>query len=199
MKTHGKRNTPTYSSWINMRQRCNNPNDRSYPNYGGRGISICRRWESFVKFLEDMGERPIGYSLERIDVNKNYCKSNCRWATTKEQIRNTRVNRKLTYGGRIQCLAAWAEEYGLLAVTLAKRLRDGWSLRRALESKINETRHGVAHCQTFYEYRGETRNLKDWCRHFGLSYAAVHKRITSYGMSFEVAVNTPIRKRQKAS
>jgi hypothetical protein len=87
--------TPTYISWISMKQRCTNPNAPDYKNYGGRGITICDRWlNSFQNFLEDMGERQISTSIERIQVNGNYEQSNCRWATMKEQNNNRRNVKK---------------------------------------------------------------------------------------------------------
>ena len=89
--THGMSNTGTYLSWRGAKQRCTNPNAASYPRYGGRGIEICSRWiHSFANFLEDMGERPEGMSLDRINNDGNYEPSNCRWATPSEQNRNQR-------------------------------------------------------------------------------------------------------------
>jgi hypothetical protein len=91
-KKGGAGSSPTYNSWRAMRERCLRPDSQSYPNYGGRGITICDRWRnSFVNFLADMGERPNGHTLDRIDVNGNYEPGNCRWATNKRQARNTRV------------------------------------------------------------------------------------------------------------
>lgn len=86
--------TPTYRSWIAMRQRCNDQNSDNYPNYGGRGITICERWDNFLLFLEDMGERPPDTSIDRIDVNGNYEKDNCRWATRSQQQKNKRCHVK---------------------------------------------------------------------------------------------------------
>jgi hypothetical protein len=84
-----------YKTWVDMRQRCNNPNNNDYKHYGGRGIKVCNRWlESFNNFLEDMGEKPEGLSIDRIDVNGNYEPSNCKWATRKEQTDNRRISQK---------------------------------------------------------------------------------------------------------
>jgi hypothetical protein len=91
---HGFIKTPTYRSWIAMRSRCVDPNASGYKNYGGRGIKVCERWDDFLNFLADMGERPPGMSIEREDGTGNYCPENCKWATRKVQNRNKR-NTKL--------------------------------------------------------------------------------------------------------
>lgn len=87
---HGMTDTPTHRSWLEMRRRCTNPHSEHWPDYGGRGIRFCERWESFENFLADMGERPDGMTLDRIDVNGHYEPGNCRWATSSVQQRNKR-------------------------------------------------------------------------------------------------------------
>ena len=111
-----------------MRSRCNNPNSTGYKNYGAKGITVCKRWDVFEKFLEDMGERPgKEYSIERIDSNKNYEPGNCRWATHTEQARNRSMCIKLTLDGKCQTVKEWALEVGIKRQTIERRLKLGWS------------------------------------------------------------------------
>ncbi len=90
-RTHGDSRSSEYNTWCTMIQRCENPNSTKYPDYGGRGIKVCKRWRtSYANFLEDMGRRPPRQSIDRQNVNGNYTPSNCRWATAKEQRANQR-------------------------------------------------------------------------------------------------------------
>ena len=93
---HHMTGSPTYITWKSMKQRCLNPNSTSFPYYGGRGITICDRWDDFLNFYEDMGERPEGMSLDRIDSDKGYYKENCKWSTIEEQNRNRRYCKKVS-------------------------------------------------------------------------------------------------------
>lgn len=87
---HGSSGTPTYKSWAAMLARCRNENHQAFADYGGRGVAVCERWQRFENFLADMGKRPSGRTLDRIDVDGNYEPTNCRWATPAEQRRNQR-------------------------------------------------------------------------------------------------------------
>lgn len=123
MKYQGHKGTPTYKTWENMKSRCLCKTNPSYPNYGGRGIKICKSWiDAFVNFLNDMGKRPAGTSIERIDNNGNYCKENCKWATIEEQARNKRNNIMLTRSGETMCVIDWERRLGLSARTINKRI-----------------------------------------------------------------------------
>lgn len=136
--THGMTKTPIFTVWINMQQRCMNPNHKSYKDYGGRGIEVCNRWlESFENFLADMGEAPEGMSIERNDVDGNYEPGNCRWATSEEQGNNRRTNRFVVHEGKTQTIAQWAEELGMSRQALRYRLDHGWSIKEAFEMKLN--------------------------------------------------------------
>lgn len=132
-----------YNSWSDMIKRCTNPNVHNYNNYGGRGIKVCKRWQhSFANFFEDMGEPPTKkHSLDRIDNNKGYCKSNCRWATPKQQQTNKRNSRLKTYMGKTQCISIWAEEFGInYDILYARIFRYGWSIEKALTTPVRKRR-----------------------------------------------------------
>jgi len=112
--THGYSRTPTYHAWANMKARCNNPNASAYKNYGGRGIKVCDEWnESFHSFLNDMGEKPNGLTLDRIDVNGNYEKDNCRWLSTQGQSNNRRDTVWVEIDGASMSIAQASELLGV--------------------------------------------------------------------------------------
>jgi hypothetical protein len=119
-----------------MRERCNNPNHAHYDKYGGRGIRICERWDTFANFVADVGERPSrAHTLDRFpNPDGHYEPSNVRWATKTEQSRNRSNARLLTHNGRTQSIAAWADEVGVRSATIRTRLDLlGWDIPRALE------------------------------------------------------------------
>jgi len=121
--THGKSYTRTYHSWISMHYRCENASAANYPQYGGRGITVCLQWKSFEVFLADMGEAPKGRTIDRIDNNGNYEPGNCRWATPKEQTLNRSNTRWITYKGETLCLAEWAQRFSINVSTLYRHLK----------------------------------------------------------------------------
>lgn len=134
---HGMRNTTTYVSWERMKQRCLNPNYKWFKDYRGRGITICKEWiDSFENFLSDMGERPAGMSIDRIDNEKGYYKDNCKWSTRLEQNNNKRNNRILTYRGIKRTLNQWARILNISRCTLKSRLHYGWTIKKAFETKV---------------------------------------------------------------
>lgn len=120
-----------------MRNRCNMPSLPEYKHYGGRGIKYAPEWEEFSNFLEDMGECPQGLTLDRIDVNGNYCKENCRWVSRTENQRNQRRAKLITWNGQTKHYLEWAKELGINPDTLRSRLfRKNWPLERAMTEKI---------------------------------------------------------------
>lgn len=125
--------SPEYIAWRAMISRCENPRHRSFAAYGGRGIRVCSRWRaSFSRFLEDVGRKPKGRTLGRVDNNGNYEKSNVRWETSREQQRNRRSNLRLTVNGRTATASDWADETGLSVFLICSRIQQGWPHERAV-------------------------------------------------------------------
>jgi hypothetical protein len=134
---HGMRNTGTYKSWRAMIDRCTRPKEKDKKNYLERGITVCDRWRTFENFFADMGERPKGLSIDRIDNDKGYAPGNCRWATRREQDLNLRKTVYLTYKGVTKPLVQWAKEVGIKAETLKSRIRRGaMSTEEAIECPV---------------------------------------------------------------
>lgn len=121
-----------YCAWGSLRQRCGNVANQDYPSYGGRGITVDPRWQVFENFLADMGEPPVGMSLDRIDNDGPYSKDNCRWEVKEHQMRNRRNCRRLTYNGETKTMAQWARQLGIGHSALLARVDRGWSIERAL-------------------------------------------------------------------
>lgn len=139
---HGlSQNDRTYKSWKCMIQRCTNPNNKRYKDYGGDEITICEEWSEFPSFLRDMGERLSGYTIERRDNSKGYFPKNCYWATRSQQQRNKQNNRYIKYRGKTQLLIEWAEKYGIPYKVLYNRIYShDWSMGKALTTSVKKRR-----------------------------------------------------------
>ena len=132
--THGMTNTPVYVSWSNMKARCSNPNNPSYKDYGERGITYCEEWQLFENFYADVGHLwTEGLTLERIDVNGNYCKENCTWVSRYKQAINRTNTRLFIHDEVSMTLTDWAKHLGKNRSTLAQRFYVlGWSVEDTL-------------------------------------------------------------------
>ena len=143
-RTHGGRHTRLYSVWAHMKERCNNSNSISYPNYGGRGIAVCDEWQQDFSVFRDWAICH-GYTdeleIDRIDNDGGYCPENCRWATKRAQSYNRRSNRYLEYNGKRQTIKEWALEIGISPKVLYDRVKSGWDVERVL----TEPKKGEAH------------------------------------------------------
>lgn len=139
--THGRADAaPEYKTWLAMRGRCLNPNNRQYANYAGRGITICPEWSDFAVFYRDMGAKPSPtHSIDRIDNDGPYSPSNCRWATPTQQARNRRIVRLLTWRGETRPLPEWAEITGLTPMAIYHRLDRGWTVDKTLTRPLRVT------------------------------------------------------------
>ena len=136
--TRGRQMSKTYTVWGHMWYRCTNPKYTGYKHYGGRGISVCKRWRGtggFERFLEDMGPKPDGMSIDRIDVNGNYEPSNCRWATRLQQVQNRRPNHNwpmIKAFGLTMIARDWAKRVNIPSYTILQRIARGWDPYKAL-------------------------------------------------------------------
>ena len=129
---HNMARTSIYNCWCDMKSRCLNKNNKEYKNYGGRGIKVCDSWLKFENFYKDMGVKPNGLTIDRINNNGNYELSNCRWATKKEQGNNKRTNKRLFFNGKEYTLKQWCCFLKLNYYTIHSRFRLGWDVKKAL-------------------------------------------------------------------
>lgn len=170
---HGGNNSRLYMAWCNMKGRCYRPSMKGYHNYGGRGIEVCDEWrDSFIAFRKWALEN--GYkedakrgelTLDRIDVNGDYCPENCRWISNKEQQNNRQYNRLITYNGETKTLAQWSEQFDMCYKTLQKRI-EKWGVDKAFTQKIltreevRGTRYKRARAVSQYDFSGNL--IKEW-------------------------------------
>ena len=189
-KTHGMSKTPTYSAWCHMKARCLDEGSTDFPRWGGRGITVCQRWQdSFEAFYEDMGEKPKGKSIDRLDNSRGYEPGNCAWVTPKEQARNTRRNVWIEIDGQTKLLTDWLDDLGVSRPTYHRRRRAGLSPSEAL-TKVSRN-----DSRKFIEVEGETKTLQEWLSHFGLKRSTYNYRLRA-GMSDQEALTTPLDSRK---
>lgn len=174
-----------YGSWSSMISRCCDKNHPDYGYYGGRGITVCDRWKDFRAFLADMGERPQGLTIERIDNNKGYSPENCVWATRKAQANNTRRNNVIEYRGEAKTLKQWAEHTGIHWATILDRLTRGWSVERALAHPVRQREKAVG---KLYEYQGKEKTLTEWAKDIGIRPGTLSARMRRLGMTVAEAI-----------
>lgn len=185
--THGLTNTAEYEIWVNIKTRCNNPNAYSYPNYGGRGISICKEWGgSFSRFLSDMGPRPSKlHSIDRINNDGNYEPDNCRWATQKEQANNQRTNHNITINGVTKTLQQWADESDITSSAILVRLKSGLNGHDLIAP--NKRKGSIT-------FQGVTDTIAGWSRKTGIKQSTIAMRLTKYEWSVEKTLTTRVTK-----
>lgn len=168
--THDMSCTRTYSTWLSMRERCNNTKKENYARYGAAGIKVCDDWNnSFEAFFADMGERPKGMTIDRIDNSKGYYKENCRWATPKEQTLNRYPTVWLEYNGETLCLSDMAKKHGLTTTMIRKRLESGMTVEQAIETP---------HKKMMYEItaNNKTLGMVEFCGEYRLSTSSIERK-----------------------
>ena len=187
--THGLTDSRLYGVWQNMKRRCYDSSSVSYQNYGGRGIGICKDWlgeNGFSKFYEwsvnngYCAEAPRGdCTIDRIDVNGNYCPENCRWVSLQEQSRNKRSTKWIEYEGETISLAEFCEKYGVSVSLASERLARGWSPAEVLFFHPKNVNGAI-------EYNGEVKTARAWAKQYGIPKSSFQYRIT-HGWTFEQA------------
>lgn len=180
--THGGSGERLHYIWNSMKQRCTNPNNKDYPLWGGRGITVCDEWlhdyAAFRKWAYDNGYKK-NLTIDRIDVNGNYTPDNCRWIEMERQSRNKRDNVYVEFRGERKLLIEFCEEFGFNYYTIYGRIYNhGWSVDEALSTPIGKCHRKIT--------------LKDKCEQHNLPYSAVRSRINVLGWSEEKALSTPL-------
>lgn len=181
---------PTRACWKNMIRRCTNPEASGFHNYGGRGIRVCDSWLNYYQFLADMGEMPLGLSLDRINNSGNYEPGNCRWATCKEQSNNKRhllpeLDPIIEYNGEILSTSDWSIKLGIDRRVILSRLENNWSIAEALTFTTRPRQH-----YHMIEFGGENLSISDWAKRLGIGRHAILGRLKN-GWSLERSLTTP--------
>lgn len=187
---HGKHELKIYGVWSSMKGRCFCESNKSYKNYGGRGITVCDEWMEFQGFYE--WSLTSGYSegltIERIDVNGDYCPENCKWATRLEQAHNKRNNKFIEYNGEKKCYSEWAHELGGTDGLVSQRIKKGWEVKDAVTEPIIDPYLGEQ-----ITINGVTKNKGQWAKEMGIHRTTLNSRIKK-GWDIEKAITTPAGK-----
>ncbi len=175
---HGMSQSPTHRTWTRMRERCLCRTKHNYYRYGGRGIKICKRWDKFYNFLDDMGVRPPGMTIERKNNNGPYSPANCEWVSVPMQAQNRRDVYRITFKGKSQSIKAWARELHISPMGLKARLDAGWSKKKALTTPPDPKaiKRGKASIASQGKYAFMIRSRKVWGKKQGKKNYLAHKK-----------------------
>ena len=183
--------TRLYRIWRNMIQRCTNPNKPDYKYYGVQGISVCEEWKTYVQFKEWAMEN--GYAdnltIDRKETDKNYCPSNCRWVTVKEQQNNKTNNHKLEFNGVTHTINEWAEILNIKREVIKDRLRLGWDIQTILTTPVEHQNKGIT-------FNGQTHSWREWSEITGIKKKTLQSRFYERHWSVEKTLTTPTQGHQ---
>lgn len=176
--------------WIGMWLRCVDPGNKRFSEYGGRGISVCERWQDFFVFVEDVGRRPSSqFSLDRIDNDGNYEPANCKWSTRSQQNQNCRRTRRYSFDGESLTATEIGKRCGVDRRRLSKRLMAGIPVDQAIDLGLaaKKRQHGIA-----VTIGGVEKTTRQWAAHFGIRHKTAWQRVKTCGWSWERALTTPV-------
>ena len=185
-RTHGRSSSKVYNTLRKMIDRCHNPRNTRFRDYGARGIAVCQEWrDSFEAFYAHVGDPPSsGHSINRIDNDRGYEPGNVRWATRREQQQNMRTSRLITHNGETLCVSEWARRVGLKPGTIRRRLDMGWPIPEVLEAPIE--RRPITH-------DGCTKSMAQWARDLGVTVNCIANRLR-LGWTESQAVTIPTQR-----
>jgi hypothetical protein len=171
--THKMYDTRVYRQWIAMKSRCYDQNNKRYKRYGGRGITVCKRWRlSFAAFYEDMGDCPSGMSLDRIDNDKGYSPSNCRWSTPEQQANNRKTNVFIEHDGLRLTIAQWARHLGLPYHWIKHRYTRGYK-----PPELFSVTHLPYKVGKTFKYKGKEVTMKELSSITGVKLQTLYARL----------------------